>query len=253
MDRRVLISLHDVTPFHLRRLKRAEILFSELGLTNVNYLFVPDYHNRTATFSPSELEAYHLWIHKKRAFQVEWILHGYSHQELHTPPVKRLSAAAALKRRFLTAGEAEFLSLDRQMVSERIRKGIAAFERCLNVQPEGFIAPAWLFNENLILCLKELGFLFTEDHNRIYLLANDLRLKVPVITWATRTFSRKYSSLILCPLLSRVWSDRKVIRIAMHPFDFDHKHTVANIDRVIKRVTKTRQQMFYTHFASKQP
>lgn len=132
MGRQVLISLHDVTPFHLKRLKRAEKMFTKLGLAKVSYLFIPDYHNRTATFKPSVLEAYRLWIHHKRAFRVQWVLHGYSHQELPNHHVTQLSPVAALKRRFLTAGEAEFLSLDRQIVLERIRKGISVFESYLN-------------------------------------------------------------------------------------------------------------------------
>lgn len=251
MDRQVLISLHDVTPFHLQRLKRAEKLFSELGLTKVSYLFVPDYHNCTATLAPSELDAYRSWISQKRTTQIQWILHGYSHQELPSPPVSRLSPVAELKRRFLTAGEAEFLSLETQNVLSRIQQGISEFESQLNAPPIGFIAPAWLFNKNLIACLKELGFLFTEDHNSVHLLAQERKIQAPVITWATRTLMRKYSSLALSPFLSLIWSNRNVIRIAIHPYDFDHPATVANIGWVIKRIIKRRQQVFYTHFTSR--
>jgi len=250
MDRYVLISLHDITPFHLKRLKQAESLFAELGLCNVTYLFIPDYHNLTATLPPEELAAYRSWIHQKRTIPIQWVLHGYSHLETSVTHVPRTAPVAKLKRRFLTAGEAEFLSLDRQSTCMRIQQGIAAFESHLDTPPTGFVAPAWLFKKNLITCLKELGFLFTEDHNRVYFLAHDQQLRAPVITWATRTSMRKYSSVALCPLLSRVWSNHNVIRIAIHPYDFDHPSTVNSIRRVIKTVTKGRRQVFYTHFLS---
>lgn len=250
MDRQALISLHDVTPFHMKRLKRAEKLFSQWGVSKVSYLFIPDYHNRMANLTHNESEAYKRWIHGKRAFKVQWMLHGYSHLELPTPSDTEFSPVAAIKRRFLTAGEAEFLPLDRQMTMEKIKKGITVFESHLNSRPKGFIAPAWLFNNNLMACLKELDFLFTEDHHQVYLLAQDRQLQVPVITWATRTFIRKYSSIIFCPLLAHFWSNHKVIRIAIHPFDFDHPDTVTSIGKIIRKVVKRRQQLFYDYFAA---
>ncbi len=250
MERQVLISLHDVTPFHMKRMKYAEELFVQWGIAKVSYLFIPDYHNRSDTLTPSEVKDYRNWIHNNRNFQVQWMLHGYSHLELSTLSETKLSPAAACKRKLLTAGEAEFLSLDRQATMEKIKKGQAVFESHMNTRPKGFIAPAWLFNKYLVACLKELGFLFTEDHKKIYLLDQNRQLTVPVITWATRTFIRKYSSILFCPLLGRIWSNRKVIRIAMHPFDFDHPETVANIGNIIRRVVKYRKQLFYDNIAA---
>ena len=250
MDRYVLISLHDVTPFHLKRLQHAEKLFKDLGIVNVNYLFVPDYHSRTPTLKPGESEDYRIWINQKRPFQIQWVLHGYTHKEPGTVTTGRLSPIASLKKRFLTANEAEFLHFDRQSTLKRIQQGRSSFVRHLKDEPKGFIAPAWLYNEHLVACLKELGFLFTENHRSIQLLPKNRHLHAPVITWATRTLWRKYSSQLVCPVLSRIWSGQKVIRIAIHPFDFDHASTVANIRKVISSVLKNRKQALYSHLIS---
>jgi predicted deacetylase len=250
MDRYVLISLHDVTPFHLERLQHAENLLKELGIEKVTYLFIPDYHSRTPTLRPAESKAYRIWINQKRPFQIQWVLHGYTHKGPGAMTTSRLSAIARLKNRFLTANEAEFLHLDRLGTLERIQQGRRSFVRHLEVTPEGFIAPAWLYNEHLFACLKELGFLFTENHRRIQLLSRSRYLYAPVITWATRTLWRKYSSQLICPVLSRIWSGQKVIRIAMHPFDFDHPSTVASIRKVISGAIKYRKQAIYSQLVS---
>ena len=41
---KLLVSLHDVAPFHLERIRKAEALFARLGVPKVQYLFVPDFH-----------------------------------------------------------------------------------------------------------------------------------------------------------------------------------------------------------------
>src|SRR4029078_16292 len=46
---RLLISLHDVTPFHFAPLLKAEALFQEMGLQKLTYLFIPNYHGRFAS------------------------------------------------------------------------------------------------------------------------------------------------------------------------------------------------------------
>jgi hypothetical protein len=42
---KLLVSLHDVTPFHLPRLQRAEALCAALGVDKISFLLIPDYHS----------------------------------------------------------------------------------------------------------------------------------------------------------------------------------------------------------------
>ncbi|MEO7958707.1 MAG: hypothetical protein ABIW76_18660, partial [Fibrobacteria bacterium] len=131
----------------------------------------------------------------------------------------------------------------------KLEAGREAFRRCLDSDPEGFVAPAWLFNAALQPVLKEMGFRFTEDHRRIYDLRSGARLDSPVITWATRTLLRKYGSLAVCPMLARLWAYEPVLRVAMHPFDFDHASTVASIRGVLRFVMRDREQAFTSDLA----
>src|SRR5690606_21224974 len=74
--RSLIVSLHDVAPPHLDRLRRAEALFRKLGVARVQYLFVPDFHGKFPATRFSELLA---WCREPRPFEVSWWLHGYYH------------------------------------------------------------------------------------------------------------------------------------------------------------------------------
>jgi predicted deacetylase len=240
---KLLVSLHDITPFHLKRLLKAETLCQEIGLRKLTYLFIPNYHGCSSSEEHPEFVA---WCRKDRPFQVKWHLHGYHH--LEDPPDKQGQDrfwSNQLKRRFLTAGEAEFLDLDTEAQRRRLESGRAVFRHCLRCEPNGFVAPAWLFNAALSALLKELGFQFTEDHHRIFSLATHRSLRSPVITWATRTTLHKYGSLVICPMLSCLWKTEPVLRVAIHPFDLDHPQTMASIRKVLTRLMEVREQSFY--------
>jgi predicted deacetylase len=240
LPRRVLVSLHDATPFHLERMRKAEAAFRELGIGKITYLFVPEYHGG---YPAGEDAAFREFCRQPRPFAIDWHLHGFHHLEAVAQSGSG-GLADALKRNFMTAGEGEFLALDAESQRRKLAAGKAAFRACLGEEPLGFVAPAWLFNAALPGVLKEMGFRYTEDHRRLYRVDTGSELASPVITWATRTWLRKYGSLLVCPALARWWSRAPVLRVAMHPFDFDHPETVANIKSVLRRVLAEREQVF---------
>lgn len=244
-ERKLLISLHDITPFHLPRIRKAEALFRDLGLAKVTYLFVPEYHGRYPSVGHREFLG---WCREPRPFQVEWHLHGFHHLEGREPAVPG-GTLDALKRGFLTAGEGEFLALEPQAQARLLDAGLEAFRLCLEADPPGFVAPAWLFNSALHPLLRERGIRFTEDHRNLYRTDTSARLPSPVITWATRTFLRKYGSLAVCPLLARLFASAPFLRVAMHPFDFDHPSTLRNIRAVLEYLTPGRVQAFSSDLA----
>lgn len=237
---KLVVSLHDVTPFHLNRLARAEDLYRDLGLGKVTYLFVPEYHGG---YPAAADPVFRDWCRKARPFRIDWHLHGYHHLEA---PAEAAAGGAGdfLKRKILTAGEGEFLALDAAAQRRKLSAGRESFRACLGKDPIGFVAPAWLFNAELPGILREQGFRYTEDQRRMYRVDTGATLASPVITWATRTWLRKYGSLIVCPLLLRLWSRASVLRIAMHPFDFDHPATVASIRAILGAAARDREQAF---------
>jgi predicted deacetylase len=238
--RYLIVSLHDVAPVHLQRMRRAEALFRALGINRVQYLFVPSFHGR---YRASEYPEFLDWCRRDRSFQVSWWLHGYYHQERPSETeLEPLSFTDRLKRRFLTAGEGEFLTLDAAMQRQRLKAGLEEFSHCFQgAKAAGFVPPAWLFKPAVLLpLLKELELPYTEDHRYLYNVNRGATLPAPVITWATRTWFHKYGSLLVCPLRAQLFHNVEVVRVALHPHDFDHLLTARNIEQVLRRLKKNR-------------
>jgi predicted deacetylase len=150
-----------------------------------------------------------------------------------------------MRARCLTAGEAEFLALRGDELRHRLARGIESFRACVGTEPAGFVAPAWLFNAQLLPALARAGIAVTEDHQWVYEVTAGQRLRIPVITWATRTGLRRVGSRLLAPLLLRHWADLPVIRVAIHPADVDHPATVRSIEGVLASALTSRQLASY--------
>jgi predicted deacetylase len=224
----LLLSLHDVAPVHLERLRRAEEVLERLGVTRITYLLVPDFHGRgRADRDP----AFAAWLGAPRPFEVRWALHGYTHRD-DAPADPHPTLAERWKARHMTGGEGEFLRRDAAVLEDRLRRGLEVFRGAIGAGPDGFVAPAWLYTPALPPLLSHLGFAWTEDHRAVHDLRGGRRVAAPVITWATRTPLRKRTSIWGTPLLWRRWRQRPVLRLAVHPHDFDHPDTVDSIARV---------------------
>jgi predicted deacetylase len=227
---KLLVSLHDVTPYHAPRLARAEALLAHLGIADVAYLIVPRFHGATAIDTD---QAFLRWMRQPRPYRVTWFLHGCFHQDARGPRRAPGGPVDWLKRALLTDGEGEFLSLDAAGVGERLDLGLESFLAARGRRPTGFVAPAWLYNGHLRPALVDRGFALTEDHGRISLLARGIEVPSPVITWSARTPWRRRASCLLAPRLLRWWKAAPVLRIAIHPFDMECDDVVDSIRHVV--------------------
>jgi len=243
----LLVSLHDVTPAHAARLARAEQLLSALGVSEVAYLYVPDFHGR----APAHRDpAFAAWCRSARPFRVQWFLHGYYHLERREPrgavSGRRSSAIGHwLARTFLTDGEGEFLSVSGRDLQDRLESGIASLTATTGSAPEGFVPPAWLSNADLIPALERLGVRFTENHFQVVDLRARRAVAAPVITWASRSAGRRTSSRLLAAAERRLWTRHPLVRVALHPGDFDHPHLVDSIARTIDALRANRRVIGY--------
>lgn len=246
--RRALLSLHDVTPFHLDRLTRMEEVLEGLGAESVAYLLIPNFHGK----APADTEAFRGWCRRERSYDVEWILHGLYHREteLDAPNPPRLGPIDHFMRRYATAGEGEFAALAPAEARRRIRIGMDAFERVIGERPRGFVPPAWLHKPVLGEILRDEGFDFWENRRHVYDLTGGHTIAAPVITWATRTPALKWGSLAGTPLLRALWHREPVVRLAMHPSDVDDRTTLGSIRHVCRRTLASRHQCSYRELLS---
>lgn len=243
---RVLVSLHDVTPAHRERLERAEATLARAGVTEVAYFLVPNYHGAW----PVERDAdFVRWCRRDRPYAVRWVLHGHYHREFARDRGSDTGVLAAAQRRFLTEGEGEFLALRGSRLRDRLAIGCAAFGAVLDAHPEAFVAPAWLFNDELPEALRAAGIRFTEDHYQVHDLHDRRSADCPAITWSARSAVRRLASRMIVPILLRRWSLHGAIRIALHPRDFDAPGVQASIVDALRVTLSQRVCASHTDLA----
>jgi hypothetical protein len=226
---KVLVSLHDVSPRHASRCREVLGFLKERGVPPVALLVVPDFHGSWP------LEAHPEFVEEIRGWQEvghELVLHGHFHRELETSAPAGSGLRNWFARRFMTGGEGEFLALGPQAVRDRLALGLTVWDRVGLERPRGFVPPAWLHNGHLDPALAELGFGWTEDHAGIRV-PGRRSLASPVISWASRDAVRRQGSRLVCPRLARKWRERDLVRVAIHPHDFDWPQLVASIDAVL--------------------
>jgi predicted deacetylase len=238
--RLLLIGLHDVTPAHAGRLQRAERLLAAHGVDAAAYLFVPDYHGRAPACADGAFAA---WCRAPRPYAIEWFLHGFRHRE--DEAAARGTWRDRLARRFLTDGEGEFLGLRGRALDDRLRAGLDAFARVLPAPPSGFIAPAWLYNDDLLPALARHGLRFTESHFHVFDVRAGRAWRAPVMTWATRSAGHRAGAAAVAAVERRLWRRAPVVRLALHPCDFDHPRIVDSVVRALDVLRRGRRIVSY--------
>ncbi|MGE3405398.1 MAG: DUF2334 domain-containing protein [Pirellulales bacterium] len=245
----LLVSLHDVAPYHLERIRRAERLFAEWGVKKITYLLIPDYLGQQRADRSDEFAAF---ICQTRPFEADWFLHGYYHLAWNDAANKPVSDVPpqATNKQLGQADNDEFQHLDAAASRPRLQRGKQVFAACLGHPPTGFIAPRWRMDPRVVPVLAEQGFTWTEGMRHVLHVPSNRRLDSPVITWATRTAARKLTSIIGTPLLSLATRRSPLLRVAMHPFDFDHPATIRSIEHVLKGEIQRRRQALYGELTS---
>src|SRR5262249_3480419 len=155
----------------------------------------------------------------------EIFLHGFYHRDssLHE------RASDRLRSRMMTAGEGEFLGLPRSDARERIERGRGLVESITGQPIAGFVAPAWLYGRGALDARRDCPTRTAEDPLRVGSPASGAILsRSPVITWASRTRPRLWSSIAAAGALRRL--PFRDLRIGVHPGDWRSPRLLESID-----------------------
>lgn len=227
--KRLLLSMHDVTPAHSERIARLEALIAATtcGSTRYAMLVVPDFHAGAPIAADRNFQA---WLRARADAGVEMLLHGWFHQDR---AVHR--GAAAWKARHMTAGEGEFLGLSLIEARARLHDGRALLEDIVGRAVPGFVAPAWLYGPGALAALAEEFFAFAEDHFRVWRPGDGRVLaRGPVVSYASRSRGRVRSSLAWSRLATTLLAPTHTVRVALHPHDVDVPALQAESGRAIR-------------------
>jgi predicted deacetylase len=107
--------------------------------------------------------------------------------------------------------------------------------RGLDLDPIGFVPPAWLARDDTHRAAGDLGLRVTEDERAVRLHPGDVRLPSPVVRWSGRTAARARASALVAGLRGRVQRRAPVPRLALHPADLDHPVTRRSLERALAR------------------
>ena len=226
--RRLLVSIHDVTPALDGQVRTLWAMCCARGVTPA-LLVVPNWHG---VWPLDRSPAVVRWVRERADEGAEILLHGDRHDEVGAPRRWRDAARAWGK----TAMEGEFLTLDERRARERIDRGLALFAR-LGLRAVGFVAPAWLARPDCARAVAAAGLRYSEDDRAIVIHEGRAtrRIPSPVVRWSGRTPVRAHGSVAVAGLRWRLQRGARDLRLALHPTDLDHPATAKSVETALDR------------------
>lgn len=231
--RRLLASIHDVSPRHETAIDTLyDLLHVHCGARQA-MLVVPNFWASAPIIPGSAFAA------KLRGWAdagIEMFLHGSFHRDDR----RHDTMLARIKANHMTAGEGEFLGLPRDQAVRRIEQGRKLVEDVTGRPIAGFIAPAWLYGPGALEALVDTGIAIAEDHWKVWQPESGAVLcRGPVITWASRTPGRLASSLLVAKLARSLPVTPRVVRIGVHPGDCTSDALLGSIDATLACFAKS--------------
>lgn len=238
-QRKLLLSIHDVGPQFGPEVDRHADRMALAGVAHRYAMLVVPNHWGRAPLAGNDFGT------KLRAWAsagVEMFVHGWFHRD----DTRHDGAADRFRASHMTAGEGEFLGLDRAEAARRMADGRNLIEDIIGRPVAGFIAPAWLYGEGAREALRDNDFAIAEDHMRVWSPRDGAILtRGPVITWASRSRARIASSLFAAGALRWALKAAPVVRIAVHPGDVHVDALNRSIDRTIRAFTRSHRPARY--------
>ena len=192
--KKILLSIHDVTPFFAPEIDAICRKLDALGAMRRSLLVVPDYRRRTP------LAEHPLWcrgIAARRETGSDISLHGIHHEY------------------------AEFGRLDLEAAREKIFRSRQSFGDAFGFAPGGFVAPQWFQSRGCKQAVTEAGFLYSARWSGLFDRAGVCLYRAfPVnfdwgAAWADRFFMCLNTFLLK-------HKKNGVIRLSLHPMDVRH-------------------------------
>jgi hypothetical protein len=241
----LVVSLHDVSP--LTHADCAAIL-AELrsrGVPRTSLLVVPNHHSRAPMLDDLPFAA---WLREQAAAGHEIVMHGYFHRRERRD---RESLRARLTTRFYTADEGEFYDLDRATATHLVTKAAAEFRR-LDLEPRGFIAPAWLLSRDAENALRDAHCEYTTRLGTVVDLHTSRTFASQSLVWSVRSAWRRRVSLVWNAHLFGRLAANPLLRISIHPVDRQHPRVWQQIGELVTRALADREPLTYLAWVTRQ-
>ena len=220
------IALHDVQPRSFSRCLEIRDWLAEFGVERVTLLVIPAPGMHSfARRSP----ALHDWLHDRVATGDVVAQHGL----LHNRGARRCSATRELLAWFQGGPAAEFVGLGARDTCERVRAGRTILLDA-GFDPRGFVAPGYAYTPALREHLSR-EFDWYADLTRLFGRDGKARTAPAYCLGTTGLLRRPLS-----PLAARSFAAlaRSLVRIDIHPEDFDHRSHRRALSSVLERTSE---------------
>ena len=242
----LVVSLHDVSP--LTRAVFAPILeeLAAIGVTKTSLLVIPDHHHRGHMLRDA---GFCRWLEKLAKAGHELVVHGYYHQR---PARGDENARQRWINRIYTQGEGEFFDLPKAEAAAALARAREDFCQLDAPVPTGFIAPAWLLGKEAGEAVHEAGFHYTtyltgvQDYQSGR--GKNAFLRSQSLVYSCRNRWRRACSLLWNASLRRRLAPAPLLRLGLHPPDYQHANIWGQIRRFAQEEIARREVRTYQAF-----
>jgi hypothetical protein len=233
----LVVSIHDLSTVTRGAVERMLEDLEKAGVFQTSLLVIPDHHHKgRIDADPAFCEM----LRGAVARGHEAVLHGYYHLR---PTKGGEGVATRLITRSYTAGEGEFYDLGRQEAMALLRKGKEALGNC-GVPFRGFIAPAWLLGKEAEAAVWEEGFSYTTRIGSV--IERDGRdYRSRSMVYSVRAPWRRGLSLLWNEVLFQRLKKSPLLRIGLHPPDWEHAAIRRHILKSIRKSAQVRRVTNY--------
>jgi predicted deacetylase len=244
-DFSLVVSIHDVSTVTRPMVDRMLDDLAQAGVSVTSLLVIPDHHHRGRVDQDAEFVS---WLQSAVQRGHEAVLHGFYHLR---PRKKHEGVLTRLVTRSYTAGEGEFYDLSFSEAVALLQEGRAALKGC-GVEPEGFIAPAWLLGEDAEAAVRREKFHYTTRIGEVIDLQSLGTHSSRSMVYSVRAAWRRALSLIWNECLFRKLKKTPLLRIGLHPPDWEHEAIREHALKCIRHAAQERRVTTYRDWVAGQ-
>lgn len=246
MQRALVVSIHDVAPVTRERVQEIIRQLEHHGVPRCSLLVVPNYHHLGQSLGD---HSFLTWLRELNERGHEIVIHGYYHQR---PRRAQESAHQRAITRIYTADEGEFYDLEYEAALTLMREARNEFS-VNGLHVSGFIAPAWLLGTEAQRAAQKAGFRYTTSLREVYDFASGQRFASQTLVYSVRSDWRCALSLLWNRVLFKRLTKNRLLRLGLHPPDFDHPGIWRQITTLIAKAMRDRRPNTYQGWLDEQP
>jgi predicted deacetylase len=240
-----VISLHDVAP---STQPVAEKIIAELnrdGVRVCSLLVVPNYHHRGPSMEDRQFVS---WLRDLESAGHEIVIHGYFHDR---PRSEHENWRTKFLTRFYTHEEGEFYDLDYDEAFRRITAARTEFVGA-GLTPRGFVAPAWLLSAEAERAARDAELEYTTRLRGVRDLRTGEIFPARSLVYSVRNSWRRFVSLAWNGLLAEVLKNAPLLRLSIHPVDYNEPAVWRQIVDLVRKIDGVRTSTTYRDWIAEQ-